>query len=177
MKQTNGDARGTRPVRIANVSGGQMEPAYQMRKQATMGDIDFITGDWLAENNIAQEAAAMEAGKGEGFKPNAWQGLQLTMDVIAEKGIKVVINGGGLGPHNLARRCQELSDKHGYGLNVAYVSGDSIVHRVRSSLEENGKLPSTFQDISETEHTEVTFTAKEVLAASKSTILAGVDPA
>ncbi|KIW36787.1 uncharacterized protein PV06_11073, partial [Exophiala oligosperma] len=87
-QQVNGDVKGTRPVRIANVSGGQMEPAWQMRKQATLGQIDFITGDWLAENNIAQEAAAMDAGTGEGFKKNAWEGLQLTMDVIAEKHIK-----------------------------------------------------------------------------------------
>lgn len=47
-----------------------MEPGWQMRKQASWGDVDFITGDWLAENNIAQEAAAMDAGTGEGFKKN-----------------------------------------------------------------------------------------------------------
>lgn len=68
-----------------------------MRKQCELGPIDFVTGDWLAENNIAQEAAAMDAGKSEGFKPNSWQALQLSMDIIARKRIKVVINGGALG--------------------------------------------------------------------------------
>lgn len=96
------DERGTRPVRIANCSGGQMEPGWQMRKQCELGPIDFVTGDWLAENNIAQEAAAMDAGKSEGFKPNSWQALQLSMDVIAHKRIKVVINGGALGQVHIA---------------------------------------------------------------------------
>lgn len=91
------DERGIRPVRIANCSGGQMEPGWQMRKQCELGPIDFVTGDWLAENNIAQEAAAMDARKSEGFKPNSWQALQLSMDVIARKRIKVIINGGALG--------------------------------------------------------------------------------
>ncbi|KAK5462942.1 hypothetical protein LTS15_002654 [Exophiala xenobiotica] len=165
-QQANGDAKGTRPVRIANVSGGQMEPAWQMRKQATLGQIDFITGDWLAENNIAQEAAAMDAGTGEGFKKNAWEGLQLTMDVIAEKRIKVVINGGGIGAENMAKRCQDLITKNGYDLTVAYVSGDNITKRVRSSLREQGKLPSSFEDGSGKNHKDAKFTADEVLACT-----------
>lgn len=143
-----------------------MEPGWQMRKQASLGQVDFITGDWLAENNIAQEATAMEAGTGEGFKKNAWEALQLSMDVIAEKHIKVVINGGGLGPQNLAKRCQELIDKNGYDLTVAYVSGDNIVGRVRSSLKERGKLPPSFQDTSNNDHKDAKFTADQVLAAT-----------
>lgn len=164
--QPNGDARGTRPVRIANCSGGQMEPGWQMRKQCELGQIDFITGDWLAENNIAQDAAAMEAGTSEGFKKNAWEAIQQSMDVIAKKGIKLIIDGGGLGPGNMAKRCQELSDKNGYGLNCAYVSGDNITHTVRSSLKDTGKLPKSFEDMSGKNHEDAKFTADEVLACT-----------
>lgn len=143
-----------------------MEPGWQMRKQASLGQVDFITGDWLAENNIAQEAAAMDAGKSEGFKPNSWQALQQSMDVIAEKRIKIVINGGALGPQNLAKRCQELIDQHDYGLTVAYVSGDNIVTRVRSSLKDTGKLPDSFEDMSGKNHEEAKFTHDQVLACT-----------
>lgn len=45
-----------------------MDPGWQMRIRATLGPVDFITGDWLAENNIAQEAVAMDKGTGEGFE-------------------------------------------------------------------------------------------------------------
>lgn len=143
-----------------------MEPGWQMRKQCELGDIDFITGDWLAENNIAQEAAAMDAGKSEGFKPNSWQALQLSMEVIARKKIKVIINGGALGPHNLAKRCQQLIDEKGYDLNVAYVSGDNITHRVRSALKETGKMPKSWIDMSGKNHADAKFTADEILAGT-----------
>lgn len=142
------------------------EPGWQMKKQASLGDVDFITGDWLAENNIAQEAAAMEAGTGEGFKKNAWEALQLSMETINRKRIKVVINGGGLSPQNLAKRCQELIDKSNYNLTVAFVSGDNMVGTVRSSLKETGKLPDTFQDINNNAHKSTNFKADQVLATT-----------
>lgn len=143
-----------------------MEPGWQMRKQATLGPVDFITGDWLAENNLAQEQAAIENGTGEGFKKNAWEALQQSMDVIAEKGIKVVINGGGLNPQALALHCQELIDKHGYNLKVAFVSGDNMVGQVKKTLKERGTLPTTFQDINNNAHKDVVFTEEGVLACN-----------
>lgn len=143
-----------------------MEPGWQMRKQASLGPVDFITGDWLAENNLAQEQAAIAAGTGEGFKKNAWEALQLSMDVIAENGIKVVINGGGLNPQALAAHCQELIDKHGYNLTAAFVSGDNVVGQVKAALKECGTLPATFQDINNNAHKGIVFTEDQVLACN-----------
>ena len=143
-----------------------MEPGWQMRKQATGGPVDFITGDWLAENNLAQEAIAMDAGTGEGFKKNAWQALQLTMDVVNERRIKIIINGGGISPQNMAKRCQELIDCKGYDLTVAFVSGDNMVGEVRSALKETGNLPNTFQDINNNAHKGIQFQAENVLACN-----------
>lgn len=59
------EQRGKRPVRIANCSGYKgiatqhvvfcgsadhtiADPGYHMRYQAELGDVDFITGDYLA---------------------------------------------------------------------------------------------------------------------------------
>lgn len=117
-----------------------------MRKQAGLGEVDFLTGDWLAENNLAQEAAAMSSGTGEGFKKKTWDALQQSMDVIAEKRIKVVVNGGGLNPKALAWRCQELINKNGYNLKVAFVSGDDRLSHVKASLKDHGNLPQHFHD-------------------------------
>ncbi|ORY10238.1 hypothetical protein BCR34DRAFT_625351 [Clohesyomyces aquaticus] len=137
--------RGTRPVRIANSSEGQIVPGWQMRKQASWGAVDFITGDWLAENNIAQETAAMHARTGEG------------MDGIANKRIKEVIDGGGLGPENLAWKCQELIDKNGYDLTVAFVSGDNMVGTVRFNM-----------------HKDTNFKADDVLACTAYIVALGI---
>lgn len=51
-------------------------------------------------------------------------------------------------------------------MNVAYVSGDNIVTRVRSSLKEYGKLPDSFIDMSGKNHQDAKFTADEVLAST-----------
>ncbi|KAJ9635542.1 hypothetical protein H2201_003200 [Coniosporium apollinis] len=134
-------AAGTRPVRIANCSGARGDPGSQMRRQATEGDVDFITGDYLAEMNLAENAEKMATGKHDGWEPTAWDGLEQTLDVLDEKRIKVVFNGGALNPSGLARKCQNLVTERGYNLKVAYVYGDNLIDEVKSDLEKAGNLP------------------------------------
>ncbi|KAK5462948.1 hypothetical protein LTS15_002660 [Exophiala xenobiotica] len=66
----------------------------------------------------------------------------------------------------LATHCQELIDKHQYNLTVAFVSGDNMVGEVKKTLKERGTLPTTFQDINNNSHRDVTFTADAVLACN-----------
>lgn len=143
---------GTRPARIANCSGARGDPGYQMRRQATQGDIDFITGDYLAEMNLAENAERYAAGTHDGWEPTAWDGLEQTLDVLDSKRIKVIINGGSLNPAGLARKCQALITAKGYNLKVAYVSGDNLLPEVTSQLA-TGTLPKHLD--AENEH--VTF--------------------
>jgi hypothetical protein len=131
---------GTRPARIANCSGARGDPGYQMRRQATQGDVDFITGDYLAEMNLAENAERYAAGTHDGWEPTAWDGLEQTLDVLDTKRIKVIINGGSLNPAGLARKCQALVTSKGYNLKVAYVSGDNLLSEVSASLS-SGTLP------------------------------------
>jgi hypothetical protein len=60
------------------------------------------------EVNMANNAQAFKSGNHPGYEETAWEGLKQTIDVIAEKGIKVVINGGALNPKGLALRVDEL---------------------------------------------------------------------
>ncbi|KIW09938.1 hypothetical protein PV08_11714 [Exophiala spinifera] len=138
---TRGTQMGSRPVRVANCSGARGDPGYQMRRQATEGDVDFITGDYLAEMNLAENAEKMNQGKHDGWEPTAWDGLQQTLDVLDRKRIKVIINGGSLNPSGLARKCQDLVKQKGYSLKVAYVYGDDLLAEVKSGLEKTGTLP------------------------------------
>lgn len=104
------------------------DPAYEMYRQATLGDVDFITGDYLAgklhcfhsdrnqvfaklecaEVNLANNAQVWREGKHPGYEATAWEGLQQTIEVIAQKRIRVVINGGALDPKALALKTQAL---------------------------------------------------------------------
>ncbi|QSS59303.1 hypothetical protein I7I51_08736 [Histoplasma capsulatum] len=135
-------SKGQRPVRIANCSGARGDPGYQMLRQATLGDVDFITGDYLAEMNLAEHAESMAAGQHPGYDPYAWDGIQQSIDAIAVKRIKIIINGGALNPQGLAVECQKLVSSRGYDLKVAYVGGDNLLDEVRDSLTKTGTLPA-----------------------------------
>ncbi|PGH21289.1 hypothetical protein AJ80_03339 [Polytolypa hystricis UAMH7299] len=135
------EEQGRRPVRIANCSGGRNDPGYQMLRHAERGYVDFITGDYLAEVSLAENAEAMRAEKHNGWFDTCLDGVQQSLDFLAEKHIKVIVNGGGLNPGGLARKIQQLIQEKGYGLRVAYVSGDDILEEVRSELLETKQLP------------------------------------
>ncbi|KAI8668577.1 hypothetical protein NCS57_00669200 [Fusarium keratoplasticum] len=134
---------GKRPVRIANCSGYCGDPAEEMMKQATLGDIDFITGDYLAEVNLAANAEAFANGKHPGYEVSALEGLKMTLDVINTKRIKVALNGGALNPKGLAEAVAELVKERNATLTVAYISGDDVLPEVRQRIQvaESSQLP------------------------------------
>lgn len=57
---------------------------------------------------MANNAEAWRAGKHPGYEETAWAGIEQTIDVIAQKGIRVVVNGGALDPKALAEKVQAL---------------------------------------------------------------------
>ncbi|KKO96928.1 hypothetical protein THAR02_10970 [Trichoderma harzianum] len=136
-KEWRAEAFGARPVRIANCSGWHGDSAIEMYKQATLGDVDFITGDYLAEVNIANNAEAYTNGQHPGYEPTAWNGLEQSIDSIATKRIKVAINGGALNPEGLAVA------ERGYDLKVSYVSGDNVLPKLGKYMpqEKSEALP------------------------------------
>ena len=132
---------GTRAVRIANCSGARGDPGYQFVRQATLGDVDFITGDYLAEMNLAENAVAMKEGKHDGWEPMCWEGLEMGLEHCVEKGIKVVVNGGALNPGGLARKVHNMVRERGWEerCKVGWVEGDDLLEIVKESIE-SGKM-------------------------------------
>ncbi|PGH17035.1 hypothetical protein AJ79_01419 [Helicocarpus griseus UAMH5409] len=59
------------------------DPGHQMLPQATLGDVDFITGDYLAEH-----VDIMAAGQHPRHDPYAWDGIKQSINVIWEKRVK-----------------------------------------------------------------------------------------
>lgn len=94
------------------------------------------------EMNLAEHAESMAAGQHPGYDPYAWDGIQQSIDAIAVKRIKIIINGGALNPQGLAVECQKLVSSRGYDLKVAYVGGDNLLDEVRDSLTKTGTLPA-----------------------------------
>lgn len=58
--------------------------------------------------NLAENAEAFKVGAQPGWVDTAWAGLQESLEVLAERRIKVVINGGSLNPGGLAQKVASL---------------------------------------------------------------------
>ncbi|KAK8135480.1 hypothetical protein PG984_003420 [Apiospora sp. TS-2023a] len=138
-------AAARRPICIGNCSGAAVDPGDVMYEQAVSGPIDVITGDYLAEANLAQAAEAYAEGKHPGWVASAWDGLQKSLKVVAERRIKIVINGGALNPKGLAVQCAEEAHRLGLAskLKIAWVDGDDLLPDVRDILrpDAQGRLP------------------------------------
>jgi len=61
-----------------------------------------------AEVSLAENAEAMRKGQHDGWFPTCWDGIEQTIDLAAEKEIKIIVNGGGLNPRGLAEKVQQL---------------------------------------------------------------------
>jgi hypothetical protein len=58
--------------------------------------------------NIAENAEAFRKGKHDGWEVTAWEGLSMSIDALAERKTKAVINGGSLNPAGLAKKVHGL---------------------------------------------------------------------
>jgi hypothetical protein len=156
----------TRAIRIANCSGAISDPGRYMLEQAREGPVDAITGDYLAEFNLATNAEAMKLGNHPGYEKTGLDGFMLALDVLHEKKIKVVVNAGGLNPKGLAEKVQSLLDEKQYDDVVAWVEGDNLMDRLDdiaaaetvnyldTSNESIGitQIHQTLQDVIKTKH-------------------------
>jgi hypothetical protein len=77
------------------------------------GDASFSAQSltYELEINLAENAEKYRAGTHPGWEPTALDGLTLSLEVLNEKRIKVVINGGSLNPKGLAEKIQSLVSK------------------------------------------------------------------
>lgn len=132
----NGSESG-RPVRVANCSGFFGDRMSALQEMVRGGDIDYITGDYLAEVTMLVLAKLRlrdpEAGYAASFLPQ----LRPVLKDIENRGIKVVVNAGGLNPRALAEKTRALCEATGVDLKVAYIEGDDISGKL-AALQEGG---------------------------------------
>lgn len=116
-----------RPIRIANVSGfyGDRFDAFA-EMLATTDDLDVITGDYLAELTMLILAKAQRKAPDSGYAHSFLQQLELSLQACLERGIRVVVNAGGLNPKGLADAITSLAAKQGMAVRVGTVDGDDV---------------------------------------------------
>src|SRR3954468_9349548 len=114
------------PSRIANASGFYGDRASAMHEQLAGGEIDVLTGDYLAELTMLILARDRLKEPGLGYAKTFLRQLESTLALALEKGVKIVTNAGGLNPAGLAAAVRVLADSLGLDARVAHVEGDDL---------------------------------------------------
>src|SRR5512145_3439755 len=117
-------------IRIANAGGYWGDDLGQFRRQVALGPVDYVTLDFLAEITMSimqkQRARDPEAGFARDFITQ----VDATLELLLERGVKVVTNAGGVNPAACRRAVIATAAKKGLAVHVAAVVGDDLLARL-----------------------------------------------
>ena len=120
---------GRSAIRIGNASGFYGDRPSAFRELLEAGDVDVLTGDYLAELTMLILARDKARDPSLGYARTFVAQFQDCIGLAMERGVRLVVNAGGLNPGGLARRLRELSAGLGLPVRIAHVEGDDVTHR------------------------------------------------
>lgn len=114
-------------VRIGNCSGFYGDRISAMREMLEGGELDYLTGDYLAELTMLILGRDRMKDASRGYAKTFLRQAEDCLGLALDKGVKIVANAGGLNPSGLAKALDEL----GSGAKIAYVEGDDLLSRAQ----------------------------------------------
>ncbi|CAG7657192.1 acyclic terpene utilization AtuA family protein [Streptomyces bryophytorum] len=118
------------PLRIANCSGYYGDRLSAAKEMVEGGPIDVLTGDYLAELTMLLLWKARQRDPDTGYALSFLAQMRDVLGTCLERGIKVVVNAGGLNPAGLAGKLRDLAAAAGLHPAVAHVEGDDLLARL-----------------------------------------------
>ncbi|MEO0675049.1 MAG: acyclic terpene utilization AtuA family protein, partial [Pseudomonadota bacterium] len=90
--------------------------------------VDFIVYDYLAEITMSLMARARAKDANAGFATDFISGvLQPNLHAIADQGVRLLTNAGGVNPEACARAVRALISAMGLDLTVGVITGDDLL--------------------------------------------------
>ncbi len=115
---------------IANCSGFFGDRFAAAEEMVTGGEIDVLTGDYLAELTMAILFQQKLKRPETGYVGTFLKQMKQIMGYCLDNNIKVVSNAGGLNPGGLAAALAGLADELGVSPNIAWIEGDDLLPRL-----------------------------------------------
>ncbi|CCK29325.1 hypothetical protein BN159_4946 [Streptomyces davaonensis JCM 4913] len=128
------------PLRIGNASGFYGDRFDAMREMLTGGELDVLTGDYLAELTMLILGRDRLKDPGAGYARTFLRQLEECLGLAHERGVRIVTNAGGLNPAGLADAVRELAARLGLPVRVAHVEGDDLTATHPGSLAAHAYL-------------------------------------
>ena len=125
-------------MRIGNCSGFYGDRFAAMREMLDGGELDVLTGDYLAELTMLILFRSKMKDPAKGYATTFLRQLEDCLGTAWEKGVRIVANAGGLNPAGCAAAVRELAARLGLRVNVAHVEGDDLLPRVKELAGPDG---------------------------------------
>jgi hypothetical protein len=125
-----------RLLRIGGASGAWGDSPRAVPQLLT-APVDYLMMDYLAEVSMSLLARAKMKDPASGFPPDFIGYLKPHLGEIAQRGIKVVSNAGGVNPKACQAAMQAACNEAGVSLKIAAVEGDDVLPHI-DALREAG---------------------------------------
>ena len=116
-------------VRIGNCSGFYGDRLSAMHEMLTGGELDYLTGDYLAELTMLILGRDRMKNPERGYAKTFLRQLEECLGLARDRRVRIVANAGGLNPAGLADAIRTLADTLGVPVTVAHVEGDDLLPR------------------------------------------------
>jgi hypothetical protein len=119
----------TEQIRIGNCSGFYGDRFTAMREMLDGGELDVLTGDYLAELTMLILARDRLKDPEAGYAKTFLRQMEECLGLAVDRGVRIVVNAGGLNPAGLTRQLRALAEKLGVTAEFAHVEGDDLTAR------------------------------------------------
>ncbi|WP_320067748.1 acyclic terpene utilization AtuA family protein [Micromonospora sp. RTGN7] len=116
----------TAPLRVGNASGFYGDRFTAWREMLDGGELDVLTGDYLAELTMLILGRDRLRDPDLGYARTFLRQLEGCLGTALERGVRIVTNAGGLNPAGLAAAIGSLADRLGLPARIGYVEGDAL---------------------------------------------------
>jgi hypothetical protein len=116
-------------ARIGNCSGYYGDRLSAMREMLEGGELDYLTGDYLAELTMLILGKDQLKDPSLGYARTYVAQVADCLALALEKNVRLVSNAGGLNPAGLAAKLAEVAAGLGLDARIAWVDGDNLAPR------------------------------------------------
>ncbi|MER7514993.1 acyclic terpene utilization AtuA family protein [Streptomyces sp. NPDC126499] len=113
-------------LRIGNASGFYGDRFDAVREMLTGGELDVLTGDYLAELTMLILGRDLMKDPSAGYAKTFLRQMEEGLALAHERGVRIVANAGGLNPAGLADALRALAGRLGIPARIAHVEGDRL---------------------------------------------------
>ena len=122
-------------IRIGGATGYWGEADLALPQFLAEGDLDFIVFDYLAEITMSIMARAKAADPEKGYAIDFVSAIVAPhLQAIADSGVKLISNAGGVNPEACGRAIRQLIEDAGLSLKVAVITGDDLMPKLDEVL-------------------------------------------